>query len=278
MHTCLLVWTLHATCTQVFKLPLYGKMIAISLVAAPIILLGGAALMHVTGLSWGEALQQAYFVLNNVPGEHERRARPRHVQGLPHTPAMHACINVVPMPASGRQSFISLKCRAMRCGSWSDAAHGVMLNCDGALPAHACTLAGMDICSIDKEGAQAVLLIIHLASLFTFAGVVGLVTEDISNAVNEVSVGGWCRRGARHGLGDLHAMHQPGRGQEPAEMQAPSETADPACQARAGVWVRARTHGAPIDRACTAACVSWPHACRCALATLPSQRPATRWS
>lgn len=44
----------------------------------------------------------------------------------------------------------------------------------------------MDICSIDTQGAQLVLLLIHLASLFTFAGVVGLVTQDISNAVAEV--------------------------------------------------------------------------------------------
>ncbi len=53
---------------QLFRLPTWGKMLAIILVGLPIVVLGGALLRHVTNLPLGEAAQYAFYVLQNVPG------------------------------------------------------------------------------------------------------------------------------------------------------------------------------------------------------------------
>ena len=55
-------------CAQLFALPAWGKVVALVLVAAPIVLLGGALLQRLTGLSWQDAAKKAYFVMNDVPG------------------------------------------------------------------------------------------------------------------------------------------------------------------------------------------------------------------
>jgi hypothetical protein len=51
-----------------FRLPTWGKLLALILVGLPIVLLGSWLLMGVTDMAWGEAAQLAFYVLQNVPG------------------------------------------------------------------------------------------------------------------------------------------------------------------------------------------------------------------
>ncbi|KAG2440098.1 hypothetical protein HXX76_004212 [Chlamydomonas incerta] len=100
---------------MIFRMPTWGKMLSLIIVGLPIVVVGSVLLRQATNLSWYEALQYAFYVLQNVPG--------------------------------------------------------------------------MDITRFDQVQARVVLIVIHLMSLYTFATMVGLLTEDVRMTVEEIRSG-----------------------------------------------------------------------------------------
>ncbi|KAG2454852.1 hypothetical protein HYH02_000684 [Chlamydomonas schloesseri] len=100
---------------MIFRMPTWGKMLSLIIVGLPIVVVGSVLLRQATNLSWYEAMQYAFYVLQNVPG--------------------------------------------------------------------------MDITRFDQVQARVVLIVIHLMSLYTFATMVGLLTEDVRLTVEEIRSG-----------------------------------------------------------------------------------------
>ncbi|EFJ44227.1 hypothetical protein VOLCADRAFT_118786 [Volvox carteri f. nagariensis] len=98
-----------------FRLPTWGKLVALVCVGLPIVLIGSWLLMKATNMAWGEAAQLTFYVLQSVPGA--------------------------------------------------------------------------DITRFPQVSARLVLVAVHLLSLYTFATLVGLLTEDVRSNVEEIRCG-----------------------------------------------------------------------------------------